>query len=371
MLVNSSTAILEQNENSTRSINKIEEKKTSKNSFKKESFDVLERKTTLVKQANKQKQAMSVITEFDGGIVPDQKIKTKDKEICAEMKAFFVGEKAYDRFIVTKELLQHDEETFKTYHQIIRKEDKPKASLLMVHGAGEHGSRNIEAAMKFADLGYKVHLFDIRGHGYSSGPVLMMHLDDIFEGISKVLTRIEKNTPLYLFGHSMGGASVLNFINLNPQIKVSGVITSSAFVDFPPEFRVKPLSRVLLGNLPEVFDCMMLSNRVFPLKLTRSVEEIEMMVKDKKLVPAVTVRFIKTLLKLSHLMRNHKKKIGVPVFMMTGRQDRLTLMKYGKKVYEELETEDKTFYIFKNGIIISKTRVVTRYRERSSCSACQ
>src|SRR5438128_9760211 len=45
-----------------------------------------------------------------------------------------------------------------------------KADVLLAHGMGEHSARYFHVGKFFAERGYRLCAFDMRGHGRSSGP---------------------------------------------------------------------------------------------------------------------------------------------------------------------------------------------------------
>jgi alpha-beta hydrolase superfamily lysophospholipase len=82
-----------------------------------------------------------------------------------------------------------------------------RASLLIIHGLGEHGGRYERAAGIFAAAGLDTWALDLRGFGASNGrrayvERLDVWLDDIAERIT-VLRGFRR--PVILLGHSMGG----------------------------------------------------------------------------------------------------------------------------------------------------------------------
>ncbi len=112
---------------------------------------------------------------------------------------------------------------------------KPKASILIAHGAAEHGQRYGRLAKALTARAYMVYVPDLRGHGQTAGS-----LDnagkagvDGFNGMIRDLQQlsnvaISENAaaPVVLFGHSMGAALAQRFIQL--PAKLRGVILSGS-----------------------------------------------------------------------------------------------------------------------------------------------
>lgn len=320
-------------------------------SFKKKSLlekNELTRKTTLKKDYPSMKP--------NGKNPPILQKQLSFEQITKKMETFFIGQKRLSHYTVRKQFLVQERPDIKIYYQHVSSTKPSKASIVFIHGACEHSSRYIETALKFVDNSFDVHLYDVRGHGYSSGPCIMIELENVYESLALVLKQIPQGKPVFLMGHSMGGATAFSFLKMNPSIKVAGVITSSAFVDFPKDLGGTVRKKVM-SCIPEIFDGLIMNSQLFPLKITRNPVEVKGFVDDRFLFPIVSIRFLKTLMKLSKCVRIYKAKerFNFPVFMLVGEEDKLTRMEYGKKVFDNLKQEDKRFHIFEEGWFISFT----------------
>lgn len=120
-----------------------------------------------------------------------------------------------------------------------------KALICIVHGFGEHIGRYDHVANFFVDENYSVLGFDLRGHGKSEG--LKGHaesLEILLEDIEEILKygRMELNdVPIILFGHSMGGNLVLNYVLKKPVTEISYFIASSPWLGLaitPPRWKL-------------------------------------------------------------------------------------------------------------------------------------
>lgn len=92
--------------------------------------------------------------------------------------------------------------------------DQPSAIVLLAHGFGEHGGRYEHVAARLLDEGFAVYAPDHHGHGRSEGARGMVSLADAAVDLDAVADRALAawpDRPLFLVGHSMGGAVALRY----------------------------------------------------------------------------------------------------------------------------------------------------------------
>jgi len=146
--------------------------------------------------------------------------------------------------------MKHEENKFtgygdqQLYYQTWRPDDASKATLIVVHGLGEHGGRYMNLVNAIVPGGVTVYAFDHRGHGRSAEK-MVAHVDSWDEyrndvaAFVQMVAKNETDTPLFLMGHSMGGLIVTNYVLHHPD-GLRGVIISSpplGKVDVSPVLR--------------------------------------------------------------------------------------------------------------------------------------
>lgn len=150
-----------------------------------------------------------------------------------DMSQFFLGSKdfAQKRYLLDKEFILEESSGTKIYHQLLRTSTpEQKASIVFIHGATQHSTCYMEAAQSFADQGFFVHLYDYKGHGYSSGERYGCTLEDLQHNFLTVLTKVRQDLPLFIFTHSMGGGMMVCLLSQNPNLKLAGIIFHNPFV---------------------------------------------------------------------------------------------------------------------------------------------
>ena len=128
-----------------------------------------------------------------------------------------------------------------------------RAVIAVIHGLGEHSRRYAALAAKANTLGFSVLAADLRGHGLAAGlRCYVDHFDDyVLDARAIVATARARaeGKPLFLLGHSMGGAIALRFLELMPEWRapLAGIVFSSPAVSIGPG-----ISPFLLKLLPLV-----------------------------------------------------------------------------------------------------------------------
>ncbi len=109
-------------------------------------------------------------------------------------------------------------------------EKNPQAVVCLVHGLGEHVRRYEHVGAAFAEAGYALLGFDLRGHGTSDGqrghaPSEEAYYKDFDVFLADARVRYP-GVPFFMYGHSLGGLLSLGYA-LNRKPAVRGMIISS------------------------------------------------------------------------------------------------------------------------------------------------
>ncbi|WP_338019356.1 lysophospholipase [Paraburkholderia tagetis] len=115
--------------------------------------------------------------------------------------------------------------------------DEPRAAVALLHGLAEHAGRYAALAARLNAAGIDVYAIDLRGHGHADGRrAWVPHFDDYLDDAQALVEHAAaqcraRKTPLFLMGHSMGGAiAALYAIERAPNTDVAfaGLLLSSA-----------------------------------------------------------------------------------------------------------------------------------------------
>lgn len=123
----------------------------------------------------------------------------------------------------------------KTIHTYVWETTAPLQGVVQIfHGMCEHAKRYHDFALKLKDQGFSVFAHDHRGHGRTAGTIEHLgHFDDehgwekaVDEGyqLTNQIRSKVPNTPIFLFGHSMGSFLARRYIQKYPLTDLKGVI---------------------------------------------------------------------------------------------------------------------------------------------------
>jgi alpha-beta hydrolase superfamily lysophospholipase len=132
----------------------------------------------------------------------------------------------------------------------------PRAAVVIVHGLGEHSGRYVELAEFLQAARIAVLTYDQRGHGRSPG--IRGHIESWDEHRQDLdaaggeLSRRYPTAPLFLLGHSLGGAIVFEYV-LSGMPVPRGVIGSAPTLgaDAVSPFKIF-MSRILVAVAPRM-----------------------------------------------------------------------------------------------------------------------
>lgn len=128
--------------------------------------------------------------------------------------------------------------------------EHPRAVIALVHGQGEHISRYDHLARWFNARGVAVLGFDHQGHGQSEGRRgHARHLEAYLDDIGLLLEKVRgfyPHTPLFLYGHSMGGNLTLNYVLRHQPTGLAGHIATGPFIRLAFE---APMAKMLAAKL--------------------------------------------------------------------------------------------------------------------------
>lgn len=202
--------------------------------------------------------------------------------------------------------------------------DNNNVIIVLVHGHGEHLGRYREWAAKFKPFNYTICGLDLPGHGLSNGK--KGHIGnyedyyDILDAYMEIVRNDFPNKPILLYGHSMGGNIVANYlIDRKPEIKAA-LLSSPWF-----ELAIKPnvfrfwLAKTIYKIFPSLGD----KTRLNPNYISRIPEEVEKYKNDPLVHDSITPGLFIPMFFKGIKAKKNGHKISVPTLVFHGGADHL------------------------------------------------
>jgi len=216
-----------------------------------------------------------------------------------------------------------------------------KAVVVVVHGLKDYSDRYADFAHALTQHGYAVHALDQRGHGDSAGDRVWVdrftdYLDDLQRFVEQVQAE-EPGKPLFLFGHSMGGA-VVTLFTLTRHPKAQGLVLSGA--------ALKADAPALLRGSVHFFSVVAPKLAVFELKdeqFCRDPKVVASMAKDPLIFDGKgPARTASEVLNAIADIREKSKELSLPVLAMHGSADAVTPPSGDDDLVAAASSKDKT-----------------------------
>ena len=249
--------------------------------------------------------------------------------------------------------MSHHEDRFtardglRLYDQWWLPEGEPVGVVAMVHGVIEHGGRRAQLAEDLTRRGYAVCAVDLRGHGRSEGDRVMIrafdeYLDDVEVFLEQVAARWP-GKPVFLFGHSMGGAIVALLGILRPP-KVRGLILSAPVVLIGGG--VFPILRRLAALVSMVWPTLRLT-RMGCRFISRDPGVIESFQNDPLVFHGrFPVRTGAEILQVAKRIQAGADRLALPLLVMHGTGDVLTDHRGSRLLVARAGSHDKTLRLY-------------------------
>jgi acylglycerol lipase len=203
-------------------------------------------------------------------------------------------------------------------------EGKAKAVIVLVHGLGEHCNRYQHLAEFYNKENIGVVSFDLRGHGKSEG--LRGHApsyDAICIDIKHCLDHAQEQypkSPVFLYGHSLGGALVLYFL-LKKKPNIKGAIVTAPVLS--PATAVPPMKFALAKLMNQIAPKFSLRNDLDRSGLSRD-PQVEIAYSGDPLVHGmISARLGMELITNGQMLLERGSEFDLPMLLLQGSADRI------------------------------------------------
>lgn len=203
--------------------------------------------------------------------------------------------------------------------------EEPVGSFCIIPGFGEHGGRYERMAEILNAANWNVYVLDNRGHGKSGGkrghtPSYELLLSDVEEMLKSVRAAFTE-LPIVMFGHSMGGNIVANYMLRMNTNEISAFILSAPWFRLkqqPPSWQVK-MGKMLLKIAPSLPQTQPVRTEV----LTKIKEEQQAYIDDPLVHGKITPSLFFGVTEAGEWALLHTEKLKKPGLVYHGTADPL------------------------------------------------
>jgi len=200
-----------------------------------------------------------------------------------------------------------------------------------LHGSTIHGFRSQPASIKG--------VVDNIGHGNSSGkrghcPSYAALLDGLEETVRKAKIAYPE-TPIFLYGHSMGGNLVLNYA-LKRHDDFKGIVATSPYLRLafqPPNWKMN-LGKLMLGLLPSIT----MPSGLDPKGISRIDEEVEKYQNDPLIFDAISPMYSFPIMEAGEWAIENADKLRSKTLLLHGTGDLIIDYKATEAFHQKAST---------------------------------
>lgn len=222
-----------------------------------------------------------------------------------------------------------------------------KASVVFMHGVGEHIGRYAETFQAFSEQGYSCFGFDQRGFGRSEGERGHINaFSDYVEDLAKFIDDIVDQNPtkaVFLLGHSMGSIVALAYALKYPT-KIQGLLIFSCPLKLASY--TANLGDVIALGLSSITPKLKLPNLIDPQALSNNLPNIQAFITDPYAFNKVSINWLREFKLARANVLNHAQQIMLPVLINHGDADHIAALSGAKALFALLGTHDKTLHIY-------------------------
>ncbi|NHZ83655.1 alpha/beta fold hydrolase [Massilia sp. CCM 8695] len=196
-----------------------------------------------------------------------------------------------------------------------------RASVVIMHGLGEHGGRYRHLASFFNDCGLSVRCYDHRGHGRSQGKRGdVINGDPLLQDAEIVIDDFAARyrLPPFLFGHSMGGLFAARFA-LSAVSPLRGLILSSPALGL----RLSRPQMLLLDVLHALAPSLAVPNGLSPRWLSHDPKVVAAYTADPLVHGKISARLMRSMLRSITYCQANAARLSVPALLLAAGDDHL------------------------------------------------
>lgn len=225
-----------------------------------------------------------------------------------------------------------------------------KGRVLLIHGMSEHSARHLETEKALLDLNFSVVRFDLRGAGQSGGRRQWVRsFDDYIEDVSTVyrwICREREPKPLYLFGHSLGGAIGLSFLEYYQKAFQGCILSAPAYL---LGGAINPLVVAIGRQLVKVAPTLRIPATSNKSAISKDPSAVQAFLEDPLCCHTTTLNLGKAVLEQLPKLPNIISKIELPLLFVHGSNDQIVRLEGSYELLKQARSKNKSLSIIPGG----------------------
>ncbi|GAA5021768.1 lysophospholipase [Marivirga lumbricoides] len=204
--------------------------------------------------------------------------------------------------------------------------ENPEKVLLIIHGHGDYAGRYVHVAEHFATKNINSAILTLRGHGNSEGKRgHASSMEQLLLDVEYFVRKVRRNNidaKLYLYGHSMGGNIVLNYLLKDQSNEIEGAIITSPWI----KLVFQPAKwKVMAGNImADIIPSFSESSGLDASEISTLPDEVKKYKEDQLIHDKISARLFKVITKGGETILSRSEKFHHPVFIAHGLADKIT-----------------------------------------------
>ena len=221
----------------------------------------------------------------------------------------------------------------------------PHAVVVIAHGFNSHSGQYTWVGEQLMGRGFAVYALDHRGRGQSGGERFhVAHFSDYVDDLATFIRRVkssEPNLPVFLLGHSAGGA-ISALYALDHQSELAGLISESFAFELPaPGFALAALKG--LSRLAPHLHVLKLRNADF----SRDPSIVAAMNRDPLIAgESETAQATAELIRAGENLRTQFQRLTLPLLILHGTADKAAKASGSQFLYATSGAKDKTLKLY-------------------------
>ncbi|MGM0574181.1 MAG: alpha/beta hydrolase [Myxococcota bacterium] len=222
--------------------------------------------------------------------------------------------------------------------------EDPRATLVFVHGFGEHSGRYLHVFEAMNAAGFDCLGFDYRGYGRADGRRgYVERFDDYVDDVERAVRAARDrrpDAPLFIVGHSQGGLVAAAYALARGDRADGFALSSPGFgVAVPVPAWKDALARVM----SRIWPTLSVPTGIESSLVSRDPDVVAAYDADPLVLRAATARWYVEFLEAQERILAGAGRIDRPMLVLQAGDDRLVDPAATRRFFERLGSEDKTF----------------------------